>query len=99
MAPLVSLVILAVALIFEAGASVVAVQNPGAPLHALTAERREAMAWVDANLEPEAELAVITNSVWSGDPDSEWSTCSPRADRWPRFRARNGWARRRLTPR
>ena len=72
MAPLVSLVVLAVALVFEAGASVLAVQNPGAPLHALSAERREAMAWVDANLEPEAELAVITNSVWSGDPDSEW---------------------------
>jgi hypothetical protein len=71
-APLVSLGILGAALVFEAGASVLAVQNPGAPLHALGPERREAMAWVDANLEPEAELAVITNSVWSGDPDSEW---------------------------
>ena len=36
MAPLVSLVVLAVALVFEAGASVLAVQNPGAPLHALS---------------------------------------------------------------
>ena len=71
-APLVSLGILAVALVVEAGASVQAVQNPGAPLHALDLERREAMAWVDANLESEATLAVITDAVWSGDPDSEW---------------------------
>ena len=71
-APMVSLGILAVALAVEAGASILAVQNPGAPLHALDPERRGAMAWVDANLETEAELAVITDAVWSGDPDSEW---------------------------
>jgi len=71
-APMATLAVLAVALLFEAGASVLAVQNPGAPLHALSPERRDAMAWVEANLEPEAELAVVTNNVWSGDPDSEW---------------------------
>jgi hypothetical protein len=30
------------------------------------------MAWVAANLEPDAPVAVITNSVWNSDADSEW---------------------------
>ena len=46
--------------------------DPGAPVHALSAERREAMAWVAAELPPDATVAVITDSVWPRDPDSEW---------------------------
>jgi len=71
-APAIALGVLGVAFVFEAGASVLAVRDPGAPLHALTAGSREAMAWVDVNLEANAEVAVITDTEWSGDPDSEW---------------------------
>jgi hypothetical protein len=52
--------------------SAVAVLDPGAPVHALSAQRRDAMAWVAAELKPDATVALITNSIWPSDPDSEW---------------------------
>jgi 4-amino-4-deoxy-L-arabinose transferase-like glycosyltransferase len=70
--PAVALAVVAACLLFEGVVSAVAVLDPGAPVHALSAERREAMAWVAGELEPEATVAVITNSVWPRDPDSEW---------------------------
>jgi hypothetical protein len=70
--PLAGVAVLAAALVVEGVASALTVLNPEAPVHALDADRREAMAWVDTNLEPDATVALITNSVWSGDPDSEW---------------------------
>lgn len=70
--PIVGAAVLAGCLIIEGAASVMAVSNPGAPLHALSSDRRAEMAWVAAELEPSARVAVITNSGWAGDPDSEW---------------------------
>jgi hypothetical protein len=70
--PRIGLAILAAALAVEGWAGATAIANPGAPLHALSPERREAMATVAAELPPDARVAVITDSVWSGDPDSEW---------------------------
>jgi hypothetical protein len=64
--------VLAACLVIEGVASAFTVANPGAPVHALSGERRDSMAWVAANLEPEAPVAVITNSVWNSDADSEW---------------------------
>jgi hypothetical protein len=58
--------------VLEGAASAVTVLNPAAPVHALDAERREAMAWVAAELPADARVAVITGGEWSGDPDSEW---------------------------
>jgi hypothetical protein len=70
--PAVGIAVLAGCLVLEGVASAAAVVNPGAPVHALSPERREATEWVAANLEPDSTFAVITDSVWSGDPDSEW---------------------------
>jgi hypothetical protein len=70
--PAIGLAVLAASLALEGGVSAVAVLDPGAPVHALSAERREAMAWVAAELEPDATVALITNSIWPSDPDSEW---------------------------
>jgi len=70
--PAVGIFLLAACLAVEGGASALIVLNPGAPLHGLSSERRAAMAWVAAELEPAARVAVITDSVFSGDPDSEW---------------------------
>lgn len=70
--PTIGMVVLAGSLLVELVASSLTVLNSGAPLHALSSERRTAMAWVAAELEPAARVAVITDSVWSGDPDSEW---------------------------
>jgi hypothetical protein len=64
--------LLGVILLIEAGAAGLAVLNPRAPLHGLSAERRDAMAWVDANLEADARFAVVTGDSWAVDPDSEW---------------------------
>ena len=70
--PVIGAVVLAGCFLIEGVASAVTVLNPAAPVHALNGERRQALAWVSANLEPDATVAVITNSEWSGDPDSEW---------------------------
>ena len=70
--PVLGAALLAACLIIEGVASTLTVLNPGAPVHALSPERREASEWVAANLEPDASFALITYSVWSGDPDSEW---------------------------
>ena len=70
--PAIGLAVLGACLAFEGVVSAFAVLDPGAPVHALSAERREAMAWVAAELEPAARVAVITDSVWPRDPDSEW---------------------------
>lgn len=70
--PRVVALFLAVCLLVEGAASALTILNPGAPVHGLSAERRTAMAWVDANLPSDARVAVISDSVWSGDPDSEW---------------------------
>jgi hypothetical protein len=64
--------VVSVCLIIEGVASAFTVANPGAPVHALSEDRRAAMAWVASNLEPDAPIAVITNSVWNSDADSEW---------------------------
>jgi hypothetical protein len=64
--------VLAVILLIEAGAASLASFNPSAPLHALSPERREAMAWVEVNLNDASRFAVITRSSWAVDPDSEW---------------------------
>ncbi|MGH2488931.1 MAG: hypothetical protein ACRDFR_04885, partial [Candidatus Limnocylindria bacterium] len=63
---------LAAALAVEGIASAFTVANPRAPVHALSPERLDAMSWVAAEIGPDARVAVITDSVWSGDPDSEW---------------------------
>lgn len=70
--PLVGAVVLAGSFLIEGLASAATVLNPSAPVHALGDERRQALAWVSANLDPVATFAVITDSEWSGDPDSEW---------------------------
>jgi hypothetical protein len=70
--PVVGLAVLGVILLIEAGAASLAAFNPGAPLHALSRERREAMAWVEVNLDDASRVAVITDSSWAVDPDSEW---------------------------
>ncbi|MEX1068793.1 MAG: glycosyltransferase family 39 protein [Chloroflexota bacterium] len=64
--------LLGVILLVEAGAAGLAVLNPGAPLDALSPERRDAMAWIEANLEDDARFAVVTGDSWAVDPDSEW---------------------------
>jgi hypothetical protein len=56
----------------EAAAASLAVLNPNAPLHALSPARRDAMAWVEANLPDDARVAVVTGASWAADPDSEW---------------------------
>jgi hypothetical protein len=71
-APTIAITALGVCLVVEAAGSMTAVLNPGAPLHALTSDRREAMAWVAAELPTESRIAVVTDSGWAGDPDSEW---------------------------
>ena len=70
--PVVGVTVLAACLVIEGVAASATILNPGAPVHALSAQRRAATDWVAANLEPDATLALITDSVWSGDPDSEW---------------------------
>jgi hypothetical protein len=70
--PAVGVAVLAACLVFEGLVSAAAVLDPGLPVHALSAERRDAMAWVAAELEPDARVALITDSVWPRDPDSEW---------------------------
>jgi hypothetical protein len=70
--PAVGLAVLVACLVFEGVVSARAVLDPGLPVHALSAERRDAMAWVAAELEPDATVALITDSVWPRDPDSEW---------------------------
>jgi len=71
-APTVGVLLLAACLLVEGVASSLTISNPGAPLHALSSDRRDAMAWVVSGLERGARVAVITDSEWSGDPDSEW---------------------------
>ncbi|MEK6191324.1 MAG: glycosyltransferase family 39 protein [Chloroflexota bacterium] len=70
--PTIGVAVLAACLLIEGIASAATVLNPGAPVHALSPERREAQAWVSDNTDPNATFAVITDSQWSGDPDSEW---------------------------
>jgi hypothetical protein len=70
--PALGIVLISGSLLVLGLASAFTVLNAGAPLHALNSERRSAMAWVASNLEADARVAVITDSVWSGDQDSEW---------------------------
>jgi hypothetical protein len=72
LAPTVGLALLGLLLVIEGALSATAVLNPRAPLHALSTDRREAMAWVASELESEARVAVVTINGWSTDPDSEW---------------------------
>jgi hypothetical protein len=65
-------VLLGACLVAEGAASAATVLNPAAPVHALDADRREAMTWVTTELPADARVAVITGGEWSGDPDSEW---------------------------
>jgi hypothetical protein len=59
-------------LALEGVMSGLAVLDPGMPVHALSPERRAAMSWVASELEPQARVALITDSFWTRDPDSEW---------------------------
>lgn len=59
-------------LVNEALVGVTASSVATSHLHALTVERREAMAWVADNTPEEATVAVLTGDHWSTDPDSEW---------------------------
>ncbi len=70
--PVIGAVVLAGCVLIEGVASAVTVLNPSAPVHTLGGERRQALAWVAASLEPDATFAVITDGEWSGDSDSEW---------------------------
>lgn len=70
--PTVGIVLIAGSLLVQGVASAATVLNSGAPVHALDSERRSAMAWVASNLESDARVAVITDSVWSSDQDAEW---------------------------
>jgi len=70
--PALGLAVLGLVLAIEAGAASLAVLNPSAPLHALSRERREAMEWVEVNLDDASRFAVITHSSWAADADSEW---------------------------
>lgn len=72
LAPSLGLALLGLLLVIEGGLSATAVLNPRAPLHALSADRREAMAWVASELESDARVAVVSINGWSSDPDSEW---------------------------
>jgi hypothetical protein len=56
----------------EGAAAAFAVSNPSAPLHALTPARRDAMAWMAANLPDGARVAVVTGASWAANPDAEW---------------------------
>lgn len=68
--PVFGVVALATCFVIEGVGSAATVLNPSAPVHALSADRRLAMAEVAAM--PDGTFAVITGSEWSGDPDSEW---------------------------
>jgi hypothetical protein len=70
--PAIGLAVLGACLVLEGVVSAFVVLDPGVPVHALSADRRQAMAWVAAELEPDATVALITDSVWPRDPDSEW---------------------------
>ncbi len=70
--PVIGVTVLAACLVIEGLAASTTILNPGAPVHALSAQRRAATEWVASNLEPDATFALITDSEWSGDPDSEW---------------------------
>ncbi|MBA2633105.1 MAG: glycosyltransferase family 39 protein [Chloroflexi bacterium] len=56
----------------EAGAGVGASTVEASHLHALSADRRDAMAWISSNTPPDATVVVLTGDHWSTDPDSEW---------------------------
>lgn len=68
--PVIGVVALATCFVIEGVGSAATVLNPSAPVHALSADRRQTMADVAAM--PDGTFAVITGSEWSGDPDSEW---------------------------
>jgi hypothetical protein len=70
--PTVGAAVLAGCLVIEGLAASATILNPGAPVHALSPERRAATEWVASHLQPDATVALVTDSVWSGDPDSEW---------------------------
>jgi hypothetical protein len=70
--PTAAAILLGGCLVLEGVAAAATVLNPSAPVHALDGPRREAMAWVAAELPADARVAVITGGEWSGDPDSEW---------------------------
>lgn len=63
---------LSVLFLVEAVASAQARDDPDAHLTALSEDRRAAMSWIDSNLPPEAQVAVLTGSPWATDADSEW---------------------------
>ena len=94
----IGLSLLAFMLLVEAGAAGLAVLSPQSPLHALGPERRQAMAWIEANLQEDARFAVVSGDSWAVDPDSEWfpllaqrvSVATVQGSEWlggPAFRA------------
>ncbi|MGH2488410.1 MAG: glycosyltransferase family 39 protein, partial [Candidatus Limnocylindria bacterium] len=54
--PSIGLAVIGTCLIFEGVVSAFAVLDPGLPVHALSADRRDAMGWVRAELEPSARV-------------------------------------------
>jgi hypothetical protein len=70
--PSVGLAVVAGCLVFEGAVSALAIYDPWAPVHAVSADRRATMEWVAANAEPDTRFALITNSTWPADADGEW---------------------------
>jgi hypothetical protein len=71
-APAIGVVVVGAFLALEGVMSGLAVLDPGMPVHSLSPERRAAMSWVASELQPQARVALITDSFWTRDPDSEW---------------------------
>lgn len=71
-APTIGLAVVAACLVFEGVVSSLAVFDPGAPVHALGVNRRDTMERIASTAEPRARFALITNSTWPTDADSEW---------------------------
>ena len=45
---------------------------PGSPLRSLPSETRSAMAWVEAETEPDARFVVLSGRYWALDAEAEW---------------------------
>ena len=72
LAPTAGLAVVAACLVFEGAVSALAVYDPWAPVHAVSENRRATVEWVASNVEREARFALITDSTWPADMDSEW---------------------------
>lgn len=71
-APTLGLAVVTTCLVFEGAVSALAVYDPWAPVHAVSEARRDTTEWIASTLEPDARFALITNSTWPADADSEW---------------------------